>query len=130
MWIKFNNNPCGRNTGDCAVRAVSKALEVTWETAFLMIAMNAFQMCDVLASDATWGSVLRQHGFYRHIIPNSYTDDYSVKDFCEDHPKGIFVLGTGNHAVAVEDGDYYDSWDSGNQIPVFYWSTEVDDGNI
>lgn len=130
MWIPKNNNPCGRNTGDCAIRAVAIALDITWEQSFLLIAKNAFEMCDVLASDATWGSVLRQHGFYRYIIPNSYPENYTVKDFCKDNPEGIFVLGTGNHAVAVIDGDYYDSWDSGQQRPVFYWSQEVEDGNL
>ena len=46
MYIEFNNNPCGRRVGDCAVRAVSKALDVSWETAYIMLAMNGLQMCD------------------------------------------------------------------------------------
>ena len=45
-WIRFLNNPTGRMVGDCAVRAVSKALDVSWETAYIMLAMNGLQMCD------------------------------------------------------------------------------------
>ena len=56
----------------------------------------------------------------RKTIPYCYT----VKDFCKDHPQGVFVLGTGTHAVAVIDGDYYDAWDSGNKVPLFYWRKE------
>ena len=27
MYIEYNPNPCGRRVGDCAVRAISKALD-------------------------------------------------------------------------------------------------------
>lgn len=37
------------------------------------------------------------------------------------YPRGRYIVGTGNHAVAVVDGDYYDSWDSGNEILSFFW---------
>lgn len=31
MWKPYNPNPVGRSVGDCAVRAIAKALDVTWE---------------------------------------------------------------------------------------------------
>ena len=30
MWVEFNNNPRGIKIGDCAVRAVSKAIGQDW----------------------------------------------------------------------------------------------------
>lgn len=33
MYIYFNNNPSGRSVGDCAIRAISKALDIDWEDA-------------------------------------------------------------------------------------------------
>jgi len=59
MWKKFNNNPAGRNVGDCAVRAISVALSVDWETAFAELVASAFFMCDMPSSDAVWCAVLR-----------------------------------------------------------------------
>ena len=47
MYIEFNNNPVGRKGGDCAVRAVSKALDVKWENAYLQLAINGLQMGDI-----------------------------------------------------------------------------------
>ena len=38
-----------------------------------------------------------------------------------DHPKGIYVVATGSHVVAVVNGDYYDSWDSGDEIVAYYF---------
>lgn len=121
MWKKFNNNPVQRNVGDCAVRAVSVALDVPWEDAYAMMAANGFQMADMPSSNAVWGSVLRQHGFYRDVIPNDCPDCFTAEDFANEHPDGIYVLGFGNHVATVVDGTIYDSWDSRNEIPIYYW---------
>lgn len=121
MWIKYNPNPTGRNVGDCAVRAVAKALDIDWEEAYLLIVKNGYDMGDMPSSDSVWGAVLRQHGFYRKAIPNRCPDCYTVEDFCMDHPEGVFVLGFGGHTATVIDGTLYDSWDSSREIPVYMW---------
>ena len=33
MWIEYNPNPVGRYVGDCAVRAISLALNMPWDDA-------------------------------------------------------------------------------------------------
>ena len=38
-----------------------------------------------------------------------------------DNPYGRYILATGEHVVAIENGDYYDTWDSGDEIPIYYW---------
>lgn len=121
MWIKYNPNPTGRSVGDCAVRALSKALRIDWESAYTLASDAGYAMGDMPSADSVWGAVLRQAGFYRQAIPSSYPDDYTVRDFCRDHPRGTYVLGLGGHVVAIEDGDYYDSWDSGQETPVYTW---------
>ena len=121
MWIKYNPNPTGRNVGDCAVRAVAKALKIDWEEAYSMIAANGYAMGDMPSSDSVWGSVLRQNGFYRKAIPNTCPDCYTAEDFCEDNPYGTFVLGFGGHVATVVNGNLYDSWDSSQEIPAYVW---------
>lgn len=121
MWVRFQPNPAGRNVGDCAVRAVAKALNISWEDAYAKIASNGYAMGDMPSSDSVWGSVLRQNGFYREAIPNECPDCYTAKDFCKDNPYGIYVLGFGGHVATVVDGDLYDSWNSENEIPIYVW---------
>lgn len=121
MYIEWNNNPVGRRVGDCSVRAISKALDVDWETAYAMIASNGFAMGDMPSSNSVWGAVLRQNGFKKQAIPNSCPDCYTFADFARDNPRGTFVLGTGTHVATVVDGNIYDSWDSSDEIPVFVW---------
>lgn len=121
-WKYFNNNPANRSVGDCSVRAVSVALGVDWETAYAMIAKNGFLMGDVISSNSVWGSVLRQHGFSRYAIPSSCPDCYTVEDFADENPHGVYVIGTGGHVVTIRDGVIYDSWNSRQEIPQYYWT--------
>ena len=121
MYREYNPNPTGRRVGDCAVRAIAKALDLDWETAFARIAANAYAMGDMPSSDSVWGALLRQNGFYRQAIPNTCPDCYTAEDFARDNPNGTFVLGFGGHVATVQDGDLYDSWDSSKEIPVYVW---------
>lgn len=127
IFREFNNNPALRRVGDCAVRAVSVALGVDWETAYDLIADAGYNMGDMPSSDSVWGAVLRQHGFYRYAVPNYCPDCYSATDFAYDHPHGVYVLGFGGHVATIRDGLLFDSWDSSNEIPQFYWTTEKED---
>lgn len=126
MFRQFNNNPTARRVGDCAVRAVSVALDTDWETAYSMLAANGFAMGDMPSADSVWGATLRQNGFYREAIPNTCPDCYTAEDFCKDNPKGTFVLSFGGHVATVKDGDLYDSWDSSNEIPNYVWYRKDD----
>ena len=121
MWIEYNPNPTGRSVGDCAVRAVARALDIDWETAYSMITANGFAMGDMPSSDSVWGAVLRQNGFYRQAISNTCPDCYTAEDFARDNPSGIFVLGFGDHVATIVDGNIYDSWDSSQEIPIYVW---------
>ena len=124
MWQQFNNNPTGRSVGDCAVRAVSVALGISWEQSFALLAAMAFAMGDMPSADAVWAAVLRSNGFRRESIPNSCPMCYTASDFASEHPRGVYVLGFGGHVATIKDGVLYDSWDSSNEIPQFYWYKE------
>lgn len=121
MWQELNNNPAGRRVGDCAVRAVSVALNISWEDAYALITAAGFAMGDMPSSNSVWGAVLRQHGFSRMNLPDECPDCYTAEDFAHDHPRGIYVLGFGNHVATVRDGIIYDAWNSSNEIPQYIW---------
>ena len=127
MWKFFNPNPVGAREEDCAVRAVCAALGVDWDTAFDMIAKNSKQMGTMMHKNAAWGSVLRQHGFIRKIVPNTCPDCYTAADFCFDHPDGVYVLGFDGHTACVRYGVLLDTWNSLDEIPIFYWYRKEDE---
>ena len=125
MYIEFNNNPTGRKVGDCVVRAISKALDVKWDNAYLQLAINGLQMGDMPSSNSVAGSVLRQHGFSRKAISNTCPDCYTAEDFCREFPTGVYVLFFGGHVACVKDGNLYDAWDSSQEVPQYYWTREA-----
>lgn len=52
-------------------------------------------------------------------------DGYTVSDFARNNPEGTFILSMpGRHVLCVQDGHWYDSWDSGGEEPVYYWTKE------
>lgn len=124
MFIKYNPNPKKKRTGDCAVRAIAKALDTDWETAYTLLCFAGYTAADLPNAVHVYGSVLRSHGYKRAAIPNTCPDCYTINDFCNDHPKGRFVIVTGNHVVCAIDGDYYDTWDSGEEVPILYFEEE------
>ena len=124
MWREYNPNPNGRRVGDCAVRAVSAALGIDWESAYCLLANAAFQMGDMPSSDSVWGAVLRMHGFKRRAVPDTCPDCYTAEAFAAEHPEGVYVLGFGGHVATVVGGDLFDSWDSSQLVPQLYWYKE------
>lgn len=120
-FIFFNPNPDKIMVGDCVIRAISIALEQDWETSFIGVALVGFEKHDMPSSNDVWREYLEQKGFKRYALPNTCPSCYTVKDFCKDNPKGRYILGTGTHAVAVVNGDYYDIWDSGDEVPLYFF---------
>lgn len=110
--------------GDCTVRAISLATGKDWYDTYFGLALQGAIMCDMPSANAITTAFLKNNGFKRHTIPDSYPECYTVRDFCNDHPEGVYVLGIGTHMVAVIDGDYYDAWDSGDECPVYYFTKE------
>ena len=123
-WMYFNLNPRGRRTGDCVIRAVSKAADQTWDETYTGVAFTGYALEDMPSANHVWRAYLRSLGFHRETIPDTCPDCYTVNDFANEHPKGRYVLGTGTHAVAVVDGIVYDTWDSRDEIPLYYYYKE------
>lgn len=124
MFVYYNPNPEWILVGDCVVRALSKLLCRSWLDIYTGICAQGAIMHDMPSSNRVWGGYLRRMGFVKEMLPNTCPDCYTVRDFCLDHPYGKYVLMLDGHVVAVEDGNYYDTWDSGDETPMFYWRKE------
>lgn len=116
----YNPNPKGKNTGDCAVRALTKALGITWGHAKVLLAVYSCEMGEVENSDVVWGRILYDRGF-RQRQNDFCKGQCDLNAFCSDHPHGDYVVKLPGHVVSVSDGKFWDSWDSGAEIPLYYW---------
>lgn len=121
MYKYYNPNPNGKSVGDCVIRGISKVLNQSWDDTFIDICMMGYAMKDMPSANQVWENYLLTKGFQRYLLSDLCPLCYTVKDFTGEFDSGVYLLATGSHVVAVEDGDYYDAWDSGNEVPVYYW---------
>ncbi len=124
MYIRYNQNPCDRRTIDCTVRALSTLLDEDWNTVYIELCMLGYKLCDMPSSKAVVNNFLISEGFRRHITPDG-EEGYTVEEFAEEHPKGRYLLATDSHVVPVINGNYIDTWDSGREVPLFYWKEGI-----
>lgn len=124
MFVEINLNPYKKSVGDCVIRAISAAEDEEWDDTFIDLMIKCFQIKDIPSSNNAWGSYLHDLGYTKHIIPD---DCYNIEDFTEDHPEGTYILATGTHVVCAKDGNYYDTWPSGQECVIYYFKKENED---
>ena len=120
-YLFKNLNPQGMFVGDCAVRAVAEALDMSWREAYIGLVDYGLQAGNLPNANSVWGAFLYDHGFYRHPVTDCHPDHCTIRRFCEEHPRGTFVVCTGEHVVCCKDGYYIDSWDSGDEVAIYYF---------
>lgn len=121
FYKHYNPNPSKRRVDDCTVRAICKATGKSWEQAYASLCAYGFSIKDFPSANVVWGRYLHDIGFCRRLIDEDL-EGYTVADFCKDHPNGTYILAIDGHVVCAVDGFYYDSWDSGQEIPIYYWT--------
>lgn len=121
-YVFFNPNPMNKRIGDCVIRAVSKVTNQNWKDTYMALSLKGLELCDMPSANHVWGAYLHDIGFHRKVIPNLCPDCYTIEEFCKDYPIGTYLVATDGHVVAVVNGDYYDTWDSGNEVPLYYWT--------
>lgn len=126
MFVYYNPNPLGKQVGDCTIRALTVLLDKSWYEVYDDLYVEGKRLGDMPSGNSVWASYLRQCGYNSVPIINTCPDCFTVREFCRRNPFGKFLLATGNHVVSVIDGDYYDSWDSGFEVPIFYWVKKGD----
>lgn len=126
-YIFYNPNPLGKSAEDCTVRAISKLTNSTWDNAYFTVMIGGYLEKTMPDQKSAINTLMEYLGFKRYEIPD--TSDacpkcYTIKQFTRDFPRGSYMVATGSHVVAVIDGNYYDAFDSGNEVPLNYWRKE------
>lgn len=124
MYSYYNANPYKIRVGDCVIRAISKALNQSWEDTYIDLTIQGYLMGDLLSSNAVWNAYLMSKGFTRDVVSNDCPCCYTIADFCEEYPQGTYIIGTGSHAVCVIDGVLYDTWNSSDEMPIYFYKKE------
>lgn len=123
-WIYYNPNPFGAKVGDCVIRAISAATKQDWDKVYTGLAFQGFALKDMPSSNYVWGEYLQSKGFEKGYLPKQCPLCTTIGEFADDHPEGVYVIGTGTHAVCIRDGNVLDNWNSLNCIVDYYFYRE------
>ena len=120
-WKRFNPNPQGLKTNDCTVRSICAVTGLSWDFVHRALCELSGYMADMPSTNRVWWALLRGIGFKQMHLLDRCPDCFTVRDFAAANSRGVYVLGPEEHAVAVIDGDWWDSWDSGETVPEYYF---------
>ena len=128
-FIYYNENPDDLRVGDCVVRAISKIENMSWYDVYIDICAQGMCLSDMPDSNRVWMAYLKNLGYKLTLFPSDCPNCFTIEDFCERYPKGKFLVSTGSHLVAIEDSDFFDTWDSSKEIVIYYFVKENDNAN-
>lgn len=116
-YYQPNEKDLKDNYGDCTIRALSKALNKSWIDTFNIALPFIIENQCLLSGlplklqKQLYGSL----GFvYNGISNKKGSKRPTVKGFSANHKDGIYLLNVSNHVVCSVNGNYYDTWDSGD----------------
>lgn len=121
MFIFYNPNPDRKLVDDCVIRAICKVTGKSWERVYDELFELGRFYHDFPNRNYIWGEYLEDIGFERLSLPYACPNCFTVREFCKMFPVGIYILSCDGHVIAVEDGNYYDTIDSGDYVPAYYW---------
>lgn len=121
MFIFANPNPAKLLVEDCVIRAISILKDQSWLRTYDEVADKGRSMFNMPSSNSVWNRYLIDSNYRKRILQDTCPECYTIIDFCRDHPYGEYMVATGTHVVTIIDGNYYDTWDSGDEVPIYFY---------
>ena len=118
----YNENPKGRKTDDCVVRAIATATGQTWDDTLRGLTECAIKHKYMIHCPELYGKYLEERGWIKQKQPRK-TDNtrYRAKEFVKNF-NGVAVAHLGcQHVACIKDGQVWDIWDSSNEVIGNYW---------
>jgi hypothetical protein len=119
MWIYANPNPCRQEEPDCVIRAIAIATDQSWKKVHWDLCMMSHDKCTMPSVNWLWGLYLSRYGFEKFLLSDECPACVNVREFCRMFPEGTYVLATGSHAVCAINGNWFDTWDSGDETVTY-----------
>ena len=117
-FVYYNNNPLGIEEEDCVTRAITLASGLSYNEITKKLNLTAQLLeCEKLCVCCYDFLIEQVLGFPRVKIDRGMT----VRDFAEQHPKGIYLLRMDQHITTLIDGKLYDLWDSSDREITHSW---------
>ena len=121
-YEKLNNNPKGRKTGDCVIRATASATGQTWVEALLEQTDIAVKTGYMVACKENFEKYLSAHGFIKMKQPRKADGTkYEVGEIDKVCKDPVIVVSMANHLTVIKDNRLEDLWDCRHKCVGNYW---------
>lgn len=141
----FNNNPSQRyradgrpiksdQCGDCVVRAVAKALDLSWEDSYKKLCDEGLRQ-HIMPNDSSgkvYGKVLEDAGFSLGSVNQGFIRRYHRRPTVSELYDGLLrhnsntsrkkiVIKCTHHLTCIDEGVIFDTWDTSDECVWRFW---------
>ena len=118
-----NENPKGRRTGDCVIRAIARASGDSWDDTLTGLFKVALRVKSELAWKDCYEKYLAEQGWTKVKQPRKADGSkYTVKEWAEIHQDGNYIIRAAHHMTCIIDGKCNDIWNCTNLTVLNYWT--------
>lgn len=114
----YNVNPDNERKNDCVTRAISLATGLTYRSIRKKLYHTSKLLeCESKLCPTCYGFAIQQ---VLGGIPKN-CDGYTVGEFADENPKGIYLIRISGHLTCLIDGVCYDTWNCLDRFCDIVW---------
>ena len=125
-YKEYNANFKNKKTTECVVRAISVALNKSWEDTFKELSAYTLETGYMWNDNGACGfkKFLKLKGYDKQKMPRREDNTrYTVKEFIEElaNKNSIYIISVAGHLTVVKNLTLIDTWDCSNKSVGNYW---------
>lgn len=123
-FIRYNNNPKEKRTGDCIIRALALALNKSWKEVYTDLFNLSIKMSLIVTDPKVFKKYLKDLGYMQEKMPKTLDNKrYTVEEFIDDiaHKNMTYIISIAKHVTVIKDKKLYDTWDCSHKCVGNYW---------
>lgn len=126
MYKFLNLHPKGKIVNDCVKRAIAGAenrdyMEVQRE----LNRLKKETHCDYFNDRKNITAYMQKHGYMKLSFPAIKGESrMNGERFCQEYPKGRYILNMAGHLTCCVDGVIYDTWDCSQKCVYNVWKVQ------
>lgn len=118
-----NENPKGRRTGDCVIRAIARATGDSWEDTLMGLTIVGCEIKSEPAYKDCFDAYLQRKGWIKGKQPRKPDGTkYTVGEWCREKRPKRMIVNVSNHLTCIIDGKCNDIWNCTGKTVLNYWT--------
>lgn len=124
-FIKYNNNPKNKKTGDCVIRAIATATNSSWEYVYSKLAELGIKQGLMINDSKNWQKYLESLGYIKQKMPRRpdgtrYTLEEFATELAEENK--IYIVKLAGHLTVIKNKNLIDTWNCSYKSVGNYWN--------